>query len=97
MLVLRFLPILVFILGCQIWAQSGGFDPSFELTPPPDGVVRGIALQPDGNLIIVGDFTQVGGLARGRIARVTPLGSIDVTFAPGCAMKWSGHRNAKGS
>ena len=39
--------------------------------------VRAIALQPDGKIVIVGNFTTVNGVARVRIARLNPDGSLD--------------------
>ena len=48
-------------------------------TPP----VRAMALQPDGKVLIAGDFTMVNGIARNRVARMNTDGSLDTTFDPG--------------
>ncbi|MFO1489958.1 MAG: choice-of-anchor D domain-containing protein [Kiritimatiellia bacterium] len=55
------------------------------VNPDVNGAVNAIAVQPDGKIVIAGDFTQVGGQARGRIARLLPDGSLEstATFNPG--------------
>ncbi len=45
-------------------------------------LVQGAALQPDGKVVIVGRFTSVGGVARNRVARVFPDGTLDEGFDP---------------
>jgi len=40
-------------------------------------------LQPDGKVLICGNFTAYGGTARGRIARLNANGTLDATFNPG--------------
>jgi uncharacterized delta-60 repeat protein len=45
------------------------------------GAVNRFAIQPDGKIIIVGSFTVVNGVARGRIARLNANGTLDNTFA----------------
>src|SRR5688572_21772782 len=53
-----------------------GFDPN------ADGVVRVVVVQPDGKILIGGDFTTVLGVARSRIARLNPNGTLDTAFDP---------------
>src|SRR3954465_7880829 len=58
-----------------------GFDPN------ANGQIRVIAVQPDGKILIGGEFTTVapnGGLpvTRNRIARLNPDGSLDAAFNP---------------
>jgi uncharacterized delta-60 repeat protein/uncharacterized repeat protein (TIGR01451 family) len=48
-----------------------------------DGTVWAVAPQPDGKVVIGGDFTMAGGLLRSRIARLNADGSVDTTFDPG--------------
>jgi uncharacterized delta-60 repeat protein len=50
------------------------------------GPVNAIALQSDGKIVIGGEFTQVGGVRRNRIARLNSDGSLDTAFDPsyGC-------------
>ena len=53
-----------------------GFDPNANT------LVRTIVVQPDGKILIGGDFTTVGGVARNRIARLNPDGTLDTAFNP---------------
>jgi len=65
---------------------DGSLDRSFN--PAASGPVRAIVVQPDGRILIGGDFTalQPGGsgatIARGRVARLNPDGSVDAGFNP---------------
>jgi uncharacterized delta-60 repeat protein len=47
--------------------------------------VISIAVQPDGKVVIAGEFTNVDGLARGRVARLNADGTTDCTFMDGLA------------
>jgi len=47
--------------------------------------VRAVAVQPDGKVLIGGDFTAVNGAERFRIARLTENGELDPTFDPAAA------------
>src|SRR5438445_8227992 len=53
-----------------------GFDPN------ANGRVRVVVVQPDGKILIGGDFTTVLGVARSRIARLNPDGTLDTAFDP---------------
>ena len=58
-----------------------GFDPN------ANGAVRVVVVQPDGKILIGGDFTTLspnGGAAvtRNRIARLNPDGTLDTAFNP---------------
>ena len=57
------------------------FNPS--ITGGSSPVVYSIALQPNGRVIVGGDFTTIGGQARNRVARLDVNGSLDSTFNPG--------------
>jgi uncharacterized delta-60 repeat protein len=46
---------------------------------PPSAIV----VQPDGKILLGGDFVSVNGVSRNRIARVNADGSLDETFDPG--------------
>jgi len=67
-------------------AQIGGFDPSFVTGPilnaGANATVRAMAIQPDGGVIVAGDFTSIGGVSRNRIARLTNTGALDSSFLP---------------
>jgi uncharacterized delta-60 repeat protein len=47
------------------------------------GLVRSIAVQPDGKVLIGGSFATVNGTNRNRIARLNANGSLDNSFNPG--------------
>jgi uncharacterized delta-60 repeat protein len=51
---------------------------------PPDifDAINTLALQPDGRILIGGDFRTVNGVSRGFIARLGPEGGLDQSFAP---------------
>jgi uncharacterized delta-60 repeat protein len=42
-----------------------------------------LILQPDGKILVGGRFTTLGGIARNRIGRLNPDGSLDLSFNPG--------------
>src|SRR5262249_51770591 len=50
-----------------------------------DQQVRSIALQPDGKVLIGGEFTVADGATRGHVARLNSDGSTDFTFMNGLA------------
>jgi uncharacterized delta-60 repeat protein len=52
--------------------------------------VSALALQPDGKVILGGDFTTFNGINRNRIARLNADGSLDGGFNPGAdgAVRW---------
>jgi len=47
-----------------------------------NGPVLAVALQPDGRVLIAGDFTAVGSSIRTRVARLNLDGSVDPAFIP---------------
>jgi uncharacterized delta-60 repeat protein len=48
----------------------------------PDVAVLAVVEQPDGGLLLGGDFDTVAGQARENLARLAPNGSVDPEFAP---------------
>jgi uncharacterized delta-60 repeat protein len=64
---------------------DSGFSPGFN------NQVGGLAVQPDGKILVVGAFTSFTGMVNGsnatvirnRIARLNPDGSLDAAFNPG--------------
>lgn len=66
------------LLAGPAFAQyaADGFDPDV------DGKVRSVVVQADGRILIGGDFTQVDGQARNRLARLNADGSLDAAFNP---------------
>ncbi len=62
----------------------GAIDTSFNLAVN-GSFIRAAALQPDGKILIVGDFTTVNGAARNELARIDANGALEstATFNPG--------------
>lgn len=61
-------------------SPSGGLDSAFDVAV--NGEVIAMATQPDGKMIIAGDFSQVAGVARPGIARLNANGTLDAGFNP---------------
>jgi len=55
------------------------------------GSVKDLAVQPDGKIIIVGEFTSVGLNPAKRVARLTSLGLFDTTFIIGSGFNATVH------
>ncbi len=77
------MPLLFLLLTLEVQAQSAldGFDPN------ANGKIRIVVVQPDGKILIGGDFTTLsrnGGalVTRNRIARLNPDGTLDSAFDP---------------
>ncbi len=60
---------------------DGSLDTSFN--PTADSDVNAVAIQPDGNIVVGGSFTTLGGVRRSKIGRLNADGSIDASFNPG--------------
>ncbi|MBM3844876.1 MAG: DUF11 domain-containing protein, partial [Verrucomicrobia bacterium] len=71
----------VFRSGLARLEQDGDLDAQFDATSFADGAVRAIAVQPDGRILIGGDFLNIGTLPRLRLARLLPNGALDVGFS----------------
>jgi uncharacterized delta-60 repeat protein len=66
--------------------SSGSTDTTFNGGGQgPDLLVRSIAIQSDGKILIGGEFTSYNGFARGGIARLDVSGALDTSFATGMA------------
>ncbi|MBX2945600.1 MAG: T9SS type A sorting domain-containing protein [Cyclobacteriaceae bacterium] len=94
--------ILNFIIGNFCYAQNPGqYDPSFNLID--DGTygdgkgfssvwnteVKSIAVQPDGKVVAIGDFTTYNGEPSRGIVRINSDGSIDKSFNVGSGFNLS--------
>lgn len=71
------------ISQAQIGGLDAGFTPGTILNGVAPGSVRALVVQSDSKVIIAGDFTSIGGVARGRIARLNTDGTLDTSFATG--------------
>ncbi|MGQ2984048.1 T9SS type A sorting domain-containing protein [Flavobacterium sp.] len=67
---------------CRINA-NGTLDNTFTVGVGANERIREVALQPDGKIIVVGDFTEYSGVTVGRIVRLNANGSVDTTFNSG--------------
>jgi hypothetical protein len=56
-------------------------DSNFD--PSPESGVYSLAVQPDGKIIVGGEFSTLGGLPRRHIGRLNADGSLDAAFNPG--------------
>jgi uncharacterized repeat protein (TIGR01451 family)/uncharacterized delta-60 repeat protein len=64
--------------------SSGKVDLTFDTSNLGlNGTVWAVAAQPDGKVVIGGDFTMVNGFLRSHVARLNGDGSLDTTFDPG--------------
>jgi len=64
-------------------AAAGDVDLSFDPGFGVNGPVKAVVVQPDGKVIVSGDFTTVKGLSRTNLARLNADGSGDATFNAG--------------
>ena len=61
---------------------DGTLDTSFDPGYGPSEPINSIALQDDGRILICGEFGSYSGVARSKIARLHPDGSLDTSFDP---------------
>jgi len=62
---------------------DGSFDASFNSGAGPSALVRIMALQPDGRILVTGNFSYFNGQVCGRVVRLNTNCSIDPTFGFG--------------
>lgn len=74
--------LLALTLAGAVIAGPGAVDGSF-IPPAPNGWVHDILVQPDGKILVAGEFTTIGGVSRSRIARLFADGTVDPSFDPG--------------
>ena len=60
---------------------DGTTDTSFNAILNGGAVINDMAIQPDGKILLAGNFSSVNGTARPDLARLNPNGSLDTTFA----------------
>jgi uncharacterized delta-60 repeat protein len=65
---------------------DGSLDPTFNVGTGVNNSVWAIAVQSDGKIIIGGAFTTYNGVAKNRIVRLYPDGSIDENFNTGVGL-----------
>lgn len=63
--------------------STGVIDPSFQPLVQNAGSVMAVVQQPDGKLVVGGDFSEINGQTVRRLARFGPNGALDGTFSTG--------------
>ena len=74
------------VLFCPLAARAqgpGSVDTSFDPGSGANDIVRSVATQPDGKVLIGGYFTAVNGVTCNRTARLNANGSLDTGFNSG--------------
>ncbi|HEX8250306.1 MAG TPA: FG-GAP-like repeat-containing protein [Pyrinomonadaceae bacterium] len=76
--------ILLFLLGQTAARAAGEIDPAFNASAykQPGGAVQTVVTQPDGKVLIGGNFEIVSGVFRGGLLRLNTDGSVDASFNP---------------
>ena len=64
---------------------DGSLDTTFNTGTGPDINVNGLAIQPDGKVLIGGGFKSFNGTAVNNMVRLNADGSLDTTFTPSLA------------
>ncbi len=62
---------------------DGSLDTTFDPQTGPDQAVFAVPVQPDGKIVIAGQFSNYNGVSISRIARVNVDGLLDNAFTPG--------------
>jgi uncharacterized delta-60 repeat protein len=72
--------------------SDGTLDGTFSAGTGPDSWTYAMAIQPDGKIVIVGNFSSYAGTTVNRVARVTSTGALDnlLSFNAGTAMSVAG-------
>jgi uncharacterized delta-60 repeat protein len=66
----------------RLFSAEGAFDSSFVVTVTKGGTVRQILQQPDGKILVAGEFLYANGVERRSIARFNTDGTLDTSFVP---------------
>src|SRR5262245_8619702 len=64
-------------------AQPGSLDATFNPGTGANDIVYSVIQQPNGKIIIGGEFSAYNGTSRIRLARLNADGSLDASFNPG--------------
>lgn len=62
---------------------DGSIDNTFDIGTGVNGTVSSIVTQPDGKVLVCGNFTEFNGQPQNRIMRLNPDGSLDTSFDVG--------------
>ncbi len=61
---------------------NGSLDTSFNSSIGCDSTADGLAIQPNGKILVGGFFNNYNGTARNRVVRINADGSLDTSFTP---------------
>ena len=86
------LAISMMVSSSALFAQPGSVDPTFDPGEGPNARVFVTTLQPDGKVLIAGDFTEVSGQPRSVLARLNADGSAS-RYSPTERSWWVGSSN----
>lgn len=70
--------------------ENGKPDSTFKMGTGFNNAIQEIDLQPDGKILIGGNFSSYNGIMRNNIARLNADGSIDASFDPGTGLANAG-------
>lgn len=62
---------------------DGSIDTTFDPGTGPNAPILSIVVQPDGKVLLVGEFTRFNGQTAGRVVRLLSDGKLDPSFQPG--------------
>ncbi|MBS1796920.1 MAG: VCBS repeat-containing protein [Acidobacteria bacterium] len=65
-----------------ILSSVGAVDTTVSYAIGTTGKVGKVAVQPDGKVLVGGQFTAIGGVRRNSLARLNADGTVDTTFVP---------------
>jgi uncharacterized delta-60 repeat protein len=82
-LIKQILVLLLLLPIIGVAQQAGELELSYNHIPGANRLVRKIVVQPDGKMLIAGNFTTYNGFSRNYIARINSNGSLDETFDVG--------------
>jgi uncharacterized delta-60 repeat protein len=68
------------LFGPKAQAQNGALDVTFNTGAGPNALVNVVVVQPDGHLMIGGNFSAIDGVTLNRVARLFPNGAVDMSF-----------------
>ena len=88
---LQITAILILLTSLGVWSRTalaqnetdGSLDLAFDAGNFTNGEVDGAALQPDGKLLIAGQFNKIHGVTRHSLARLNINGTLDASFDSG--------------
>ena len=61
---------------------NGTVDVTFNPGNGADGAINAVALQPNGKILVGGEFMTINGVPRAHLARLNSNGTVDLTFNP---------------